>query len=369
MKYFFVSAILLISLQAFSQNCSEESLLQTPGILKADAPGGGRELKTADLAKHKKVLATIINMIKSKYTPMGLKALFHENYGYPITYRPVNDYAYSIIPLNFYCDGNTIKTANETSTYFQITANYFYAIIYESPNNEEVTSGTGFNYIPDMPIEKDGYWYFKEKEISLVLGIPGTGKESQWLITYDGKLPFAYVTKKEFLETRRKILPNSMAELASHFKNGLKNIEIEKKYKETEFKNDPEKLKKYMKMDYIPIKERNEKAIADNEKKYQPAFDKIDEQLKLPADELNKQAIVKMDPYDHLSYLFTDDNDGFGQVLIKPNPAYFKKLPKSSPQFFGVYVRAMPEDPIASKFRTDIMKAVDFAVLKDMLGK
>ena len=221
-----------------------------------------------------------------------------------------------------------------------------------------------------MPIEKDGYWYFKEKEISLVLGTPGTGKESQWLITYDGKLPFAYVTKKEFLETRRKILPNSMAELASHFKNGLKNIEIEKKYKETEFKNDPEKLKKYMKMDYLPIKERNEKAIADNEKNYKPAFDKIDEQLKLPADELNKQAIVKIDPYDHLSYLFTDDNDGFGQVLIKPNPGYFnKKLPKSSPQFFGVFLRGSHKDPIASKFMTDIMKAVDFATLKNMLGK
>ena len=160
-----------------------------------------------------------------------------------------------------------------------------------------------------------------------------------------------------------------MVELASHFKNILKNIEIEKKYKETEFKNDPEKLKKYMKMDYIPIKERNEKAIADNEKKYKPAFDKIDEQLKLPTDELNKQAIVKMDPYDHLSYLFTDDNDGFGQVLIKPNPAYFKKLPKSSPQFFGVFLRGNPKDPITAKFMTDIMKAVDFATLKNMLGK
>lgn len=361
MKYLLLFAIILFSISSSAQNCTEELLLKTPGILKADAPDGGRELKAADLAKHKKVLATITNMIKSRYTPMGIKSQFHEDYGYPITYRPVNEYSYRIIPLNFYCDGNSIKIRNKTPNYFQITANFFNAIIYESPNNEEVTFGTGFNYIQDMPIEKDGFWYFNK--IS-------DGDGCAWLITYDGKLPFAYVTKKEFLETRRKILPNSMAELASHFENVLKNNEIEKKFKETEFKNDPEKLKKYMKMDYLPIKERSEKALADNEKVYKPAFDKIDEQLKLPADELNKQAIVKMDPYDHLSYLFTDDNDGFGLVLIKPNPGYFnKKLPKSSPQFFGVYVRAIPQNPIAVKFRTDIMKAVDFATLKNMLGK
>ena len=142
----------LFSNSSTAQNCTQELLLQTPGILTPDEPGGGRELTTADLAKHKKVLATIVNMIKSRYTPMGIKSFFHENYGYPITYRPVHDYSYSIIPLNFYCDGNTIKTRIKTATYFSITANLFHAIIYESPNNEEVTYGTGFNYIPDIGI-------------------------------------------------------------------------------------------------------------------------------------------------------------------------------------------------------------------------
>ena len=80
MKYLLLFSIILFSISSSAQNCSKESLLKTPGILKADAPGGGRELPTADLAKHKKVLATIINMIKSRYTPMGIKSLFHENY-------------------------------------------------------------------------------------------------------------------------------------------------------------------------------------------------------------------------------------------------------------------------------------------------
>ena len=157
---------------------------------------------------------------------------------------------------------------------------------------------------------------------------------------------------------------------ASGFEDVLKNIEIEKKYKEMEYKNDPEKLKKYMKMDYLYTKERHEKLLADNEKTYQPAFDKINTHLKMSADELNQQAIVKDDPTDHLSYLFTDDNDPFGKILIKPNPGYFnKRLPKSSPQFFWVYLKGNHKEPIAAKFMTDIIQSVDFTMLKNMLGK
>ena len=370
MKYIILFASILFSITLSAQNCNNELLLQTPGILKADAPYNSGKLSAVDLAKHKKVVATITNMIKSKYAPMGVKALYHENYGNPSAAMPVNDYAYSIIPLNFYCDGNSIKIEGETSTYFEIAANRLNAEIYGLLNNTEATSGTGFHYIQDMPVEKDGYWYFKEIETALVLGMPGTGKEYQWLITYDGKLPFAYVTKKEFLETQKKIVAKAMVLDASGFKDVLKNNEIEKGFKEKEYKNDPEKLKKYMKMDYLEIKTRYEKFLSDNEKDYKPAFDKIESQLKMPAAELNQQAIVKIDSKgSHSAYLFTDDSDPFGLVLIKPNPVYFKKLPRSSPQFFWVYLRGSHKDPMAAKFMTDIMKAVDFAALKNMLGK
>jgi len=90
----------------------------------------------------------------------------------------------------------------------------------------------------------------------------------------------------------------------------------------------------------------------------------------MPESELNQPAIVKMDPHDALAYLFVDDDDPMGQVLIKPNPAYFnKKLPRSSPQFFWVSVRGNYTEPIATKFMADIMKAIDFTMLKNMLGK
>lgn len=312
-------------------------------------------------------MAAIHIMIKSKYTPVGVEAGFQGSYNPTYPNVPANSYSYRIIPLNYYCDGNAVKTAHETSTYFQIAANMFDAEIYDTAQGDRLLA-EGFNVINDMPVEKDGYWYFKETDASLGFGMKG--KSSAWLITYDGKLPFSFVTKKEFLEKRKLAISDQMLMSASGFKNVLKNLEIEKKYKEAEYKDDPEKLKKYMKMDYLEIKTRYEKLLTDNEKSFKPAFDKINEQLKLPDDELNEQAIVKNDTNDHLSYLFTDDNDGSGKILIKPNPGYFnKKLPRSSPQFFWVYVSGNHKEPIAAKFMIDIIKAVDFAALKNMLGK
>ncbi|MHB1196619.1 MAG: hypothetical protein ACYC0A_07240 [Lutibacter sp.] len=366
MKYLLIFSILFLSLSASSQNCSNESLLQTPGVWKEGRKGseGGT---AADLAKEKKIVAAIHLMIKSKYTPIGVEAGFQGSYNPTYPNMPANSYSYRIIPLNYYCDGNTFKTAHETSTSFQIAANMFDAEIYDTAQGDRLLA-EGFNVIYDMPVEKDGYWIFKETDASLGFGMKG--KSNAWLITYDGKLPFSFVTKKEFLEKRKRTISDQMLMSASGFKDALKNLEIEKKYKEAEYKDNPEKLKKYMKMDYTDRKLRYEKLLSDNEKNYKPAFDKIDEHLKLPADELNKQAIVKDDPKDHLSYLFTDDNDPFGKILIKPNPGYFnKKLPRSSPQFFWVYVRWNHNEPIATKFRTDIMKAIDFTALKNMLGK
>ena len=266
---------------------------------------------------------------------------------------------YRIITLDFYCDGNVIKIEDEVPTYFSLNDNMFEAEIYDTAQEDILL---GYNVMYDMPVEKNGYWYFKEIGFDI--------KSSMWLITYDGKLPYTYVTKKEFLDKRKRSLSVQMQISAAGFKDILKNIEIEKGFKEKEYKNDPAKLEKYMKMDYLQIKERYEKQLADNEKTYKPAFDKIDAQLKMPAAELSQQAIVKSDPNDHLSYLFTDDDDGFGKILIKPNPGYFnKKIPKSSPQFFWIYVRANPKNPIVAKFMTDIIKAVDFTILKNMLGK
>jgi hypothetical protein len=367
-KQIFCFLVMLIAARSsFSQDCTDVTLLQKPGNWKEGLKGSTSGVSTADLTREKSVVAAVHNMIKSKYVPMAVSAEFHGGYNAADPTIQVNTYTYSIIPLNYFCEAGSAKTAHETSTYFQIGVNFFDAEIYYEAQGDRALA-EGFNVMADMPIEKDGHYFFKEKDVGLGFGIPG--KSSMWLITYNGKLPYSYVSKKEFLEKRKKSLTDQMLMSASGFNDALKNIEIEKTYKETEYKNDPEKLKRYLKMDYQSSKDRYEKLLADNEKNFQPAFTKLESLLKMPATELSHPAIVKEDPLDHLSYLFTDDDDPFGKILIKPNAAYFNKnLPRSSAQFFSVYIIGNPKEPIAAKVMTDIIKAVEFATLKNMLGK
>jgi len=366
MKYLLNLFAIFIALSSSAQDCNQELLLQKPGVWE-ETGGSISRITSADLAREKKVEASIHSMIKSKYTPLGVNIDFGGAYESAYSFMPVNSYYYHIMAFRFYCDDNTIKTVAESATVFQIYVNKFNVDVYDTAQGGRSTA-EGFNVIYELPVEKDGYWYFREKDENMGFGM--SGKSSAWLVTYDGKLPFAFVTKKEFLEKRKINLTDEMHNTAARYKEVLKNLEIEKPLEEVEFKDDPEKLTKYMK-GYNYAKDRNEKLLADNEKDYQPEFDKIETMLEMPAEELNQQAIVKLDPDGRgNSYLFTDDNDPFGEILIKPNSGYFnKKLPRSTPQFIWVYVTWDPNEPIGSKFREDIMKAVDFGTLKSMLGK
>lgn len=366
MKHILLSSIVFITASAFAQDCSTEVLMKKPGTWK-ETSAVSQGLSATDIAREKKVIAAINTMIKSKYSPTAVNAKVNGGFSSPRSEMPVNDYAYSIIPLEYYCDGSTTKIAGETATYFHIGINYFTSEVYDTAQGDRALM-EGFNVLTQMPRSKDGYYYFEEMDVPL--GMSLTGKSRMWLITYDGKIPWSYVTKKEFLEKRKRNLFTQMASDASGIKDVLNNLEIEKGFKEKEYKNDAEKMQKYMKMDYLPGKERYTKFLAELENKYKPAFKKIDDQLKMSAAELNETAMVKMDPHDELSYLFTTESDPFAKILIKPNPSYFnKKLPRSVPQFISVYIRGNPKDPVVAKTMTDLVKAIDFTTLKGMIGK
>jgi hypothetical protein len=366
MKYIILFFTIIFSGSLSAQDCDNQLLLQKPGTWK-ESSGGTLNVSTTELTKEKKVMTAINTMIKSKYSPKGVSAFMNVSYDRPELNMPCNSYRYSIHPLNFYCNGNTIQTASETSTLFEITVNGFDIDIYDTAQGDRALA-EGFNVMPHVPIEKDGYWFFKETDASL--GFQMSGKSCMWLITYDGKLPYSYVTKKEFLEKRKRSLYTLMENSAISLKDNLKNIELEKELTEKELKNDPEKLKRYIKLGYQYKKDKYQKFLADNEKPFKPAFENIEKQLQMSAEILNQKAIVKRDPNDTYNYLFTDENDPFGEVLIKPNSGYFNEnLPKSSPQFFWIYMVWNHNEPIASMFKENSMKAVDFTALKNMLGK
>src|SRR5450759_5458230 len=242
MKYFLFTILLLVALSSSAQDCTDESLLQKPGVWE-ETSGSISGITSADLAREKKVEASFHSMIKSKYTPMGLKIKFGGAYGSSYPFMPVNSYYYHIRAFQFYCEENTIKTVSESGTILQIDVNNFIVDIYNTAQGGR-SSAEGFNVIYELPVEKDGYWYFRKRDENMGFGI--FGKSSAWLVTYDGKLPFAFVTKKEFLEKRKINLTDAMHHAAAAEKEVLKILKWRKDLKKWNIKNDPEKLAKYI---------------------------------------------------------------------------------------------------------------------------
>jgi len=327
MKYIIISCLLFVSLKISAQDCTEASILQRPGIWKEGMKGSVSGIPLADLDREKKVVAAIHWVVKSKYTPMGVVADFNGSYDRPYADVPVNLYNYNIYFLHYFCEGNVIKTDSETSTSLTISANRFDPKIYEKPDENNLP-GEGFYSIKKMPVEMDGNFFFEE-DAGLGMGI--TGKSRTWLITRDNKLPFTYVTKKEFLEKQKNMLILAMPKAIGDSRENLK---------------------------------------ARTEQDFKNALAKIETLMKMPSGESDQPAIVKQDTHDYLSFLFTTNDDAFGKVLIKPNPGYFNnKLPRSSPQFFVVNITGNEKEPVAAKVINDLMKNFDFPALKNMLGK
>jgi hypothetical protein len=327
MKYVLLLVAFYASLNSYSQDCTQASASQKPGIWKEGMKGSVSGIPPADLDRERKVVAEIHLLVKSKYSPTGVEADYNGSYDRTDAEVPVNIYDYNIYFLHYFCEGNVTKTDHETSTSLTVSANRFDPKIYEKPDENNLP-GEGFYSIKKMPVEKEGNYFFEE---NASLGMGATGKSRTWLITHDNKIPFAYVTKKEFLEKQKNMLILAMPKA---------------------------------------IEGSNQNFKTKTEQDFKKALAKIESLMKMPSGESDQPAIVKQDPNDYLSFLFTTNDDPFSKVLIKPNPGYFNsKLPRSSPQFIVVNVTGNYNEPVAAKVMTDVIKDLDFNALRNMLGK
>jgi hypothetical protein len=327
MKYVLLFVALYASLNAYSQDCTQASASQKPGTWKEGMKGSISGIPPADLEKERKVDAEIHLLVKSKYSPTGVEADYNGSYDRPDAEVPVNIYDYIIYFMHYICDGNVLKTDHETSTSLTISVNRFDAKIYEKPDENNLP-GEGFYSIKKMPVVKDGDYFFEE---TVSLGMGASGKSRTWLITRDNKLPFAFVTKKEFLGKQKNMLMLAMPKA---------------------------------------IEGSNQNFKTKTEQDFKKALAKIETLMRMPSGESDQPAIVKQDPNDYLSFLFTTNDDPFSKVLIKPNPGYFNsKLPKSSPQFFVVNITGDDKEPVAAKVMTEVIGVLDFNALRSMLGK
>jgi hypothetical protein len=327
MKYVLLLLALYASLNAYSQDCTQTSASQKPGIWKEGMKGSVSGIPPADLDRERKVVAAIHLLIKSKYSPTGVEADYNGSYDRSDAEVPVNLYDYNIYFLHYICEGNILKTDHETSTSLTVSVNRFDPKIYEKPDENNLP-GEGFYSLKKMPVEKDGNYFFEE---NASLGMGATGKIKTWLITHDNKLPFAFVTKKEFLEKQKNMLILAMPKA---------------------------------------IEGSNQNFKTKTEQDFKKALAKIESLMKMPSGESDQPAIVKQDPNDYLSFLFTTNDDPFSKVLIKPNPGYFNsKLSRSAPQFIVVNITGDDKEPVAAKVMTDVIKDMDFTALRNLLGK
>jgi len=145
--------------------------------------------------------------------------------------------------------------------------------------------------------------------------------EYRWLITYNDTLPFSYLSRKEYLHIQQKRLEKSIKESPG-----------EKEY-------------------------------------FQKIIDNISEYLSKSDSELSQPAICMWNDEERFNGFVEEGTKG-SFIAVKPNLEYYsKKLPKSSPQFFTVVYTLTQNDPVFEENIAAIKEVVDFAKLKNMLGK
>jgi len=321
-------AILLLSIQAFPQDCSKEILAQKTGTWKAGQQGSIQNVTASDLTKEKSVLANIHKMISSEYLPIGCEVSYSTVYGKVPSDGQVfkaDPYYYAMYILRYLCDNNSPDKTDyyvdvSTTTTVNIVANAIYSLNTLYAANIPDDDFRGYFKLEKRPEKNHGYYFLGEK----VVGdshLENKIIESRWLITYNDTLPFTYVSRKEYLLIQQKRLEKTIRE-------------------------------------------------SPGEKAYsQKYLDKISEYLKKPENELSQPAICMWNDEERFEG-FVEEGTRGSFIAVKPNLAYYhRNLPKSTPQFFTVIYKLGQGDPVFEANISAIKEAVDFAALRGMLGK
>jgi hypothetical protein len=324
MKNILLVVFTLLVLSSKAQDCTKELLAQKPGTWKAGMKGSIAGVAAADLAKEKAVMADIHKMVSTNYSPMGCQLLHGTAFGkYPLEGQKyvADPYSYSMYILRYLCDRNSEDKTKyyidiSTPTTVNIVANAIYSLNVLYAANLQTDHSRGYLKLEERPVKKDGYYNSKQK-----IDFNEEIWEYRWLITYNDTLPFTYLTRKEYLLIQKKKLEKSVSENPS------------------------------------------------SEKYAQKYFDRINEFLSRPEDELSQDAICMWNDEERFEG-FVEEGTRGSFIALKPNLAYYKKnLPNSSPQFFTVVFKISHGEPVFEANIAAIKNAIDFAKLRSMLGK
>lgn len=368
MKKIITSLYLLIVLHAAAQDndCVDRQLTKAGKWTKLKETV---KSAPADLAIQRRFFNALHNPLQAAYQPKGLDAAYSGSFQ-PVMYsQPVAYYWYTLFAERYLCEGDALVLNKfDINSIFKTEFNYVsFLEIYDTTAAD---NSLGFRPLREgFPVEiRPGIWQFNDVKTSLGSGNEGLAK--LWLITYDGQLPWSFVTRREFLLKRKRFLQKEMAAETPRLKDQLAGWEQQKKYKEQEYKSDPAKLATYISGTHNPAVERVQASHKKLMQDYENAIARLDEQLSAPSDELNKWAIVIKSTKNNFDYDFTDKMEPFAELLTKPNPAYFKKWSSVAvPQMITVSIRYDHKNPVMVGFAKEMEKNVSLDYLKSFIGK
>ncbi|NRF40078.1 hypothetical protein [Pedobacter foliorum] len=304
--------MLMATIHLKAQRRFETDLIKEPGIWKNRALGNSISGTAAEVAKEKTITAAIHNMVKQSFSPMGMLADYSFSYVKNNPPNPCNYFSYQVYFLKYNLNeagsAKPYQPTTSSNTNIRIIANGSEAFTLNEPNEP-------LAYITEFPVQKEGYYFFNLRG--------GDDRNAySWLITYDGKLPFNYLTKQAYLEWRRAAI---LEGIKLPYENVL-NKDLLKKNEEL--------------LNSLSAKERDEIAVIEGA------------------------------PFANEFKGFTDKDSKYKTIPIVPNLNYFNtKLPKSSVQFFEVCVNVDKTDKVYISNIAAMLKAIQISTLKNMLGK
>ena len=374
----FCAIFFTISIQLIAQNCTPENLLQKPGIWKAGMKDGSTSRSTpVEIARGKKVTDAIHQLISKNYTPKGLEAIFANTK--PSTYsqgeNKILSYYYGIYFMQYYCNQNLQKTVHETSTTLKVSANY--PNIHFTSNVIADYIGEKFekeNYgeLPQRPVLENGVWYLGAKEEKN--GFGQKLRTKSWIVAYNDIPPFLHVSRKEYLEKMKAKLIIAKGLAAKSFSSAYVRPKAEQeadKKRIIDANSQTESGKRWVRDKFLPEyktdeQKRDEDVVRSNAN-YDKRIEYVNNYLKGSEKELAQDAILGV-YWDTEGFVKEDYRNK--KYVVKENPAYYnKKLPLAVPQLFGIEFIVEYENPIIAQAEKDVMKALDFSALKNMLGK
>ncbi len=341
LKCAMVSALFLLALSgnATAQACNESSLPQTPGVWKESMKGSG-SLPPKERAEQAKVFAAFYSMLKQNYSPLGMTVSQGGSLYSRASGQLPDSYIYSVYFLPFYCQGAATKTETDTPTVLYIHVNQSDLIFSKSATERyflDEADRANYGWLRAMPDRQNGALHFN------LAGASSQDKnalEDKWMLSYDGKLPYRYVSRQEYLDDSARLYAM------------LKDKELKKIA--LDFKDSPP--------------QQREKILAATRQHIEGQLAVIERLSKsIPATDLQLPAIVST--FEEFKGFLSEGERG-AVILIKDNPGYYnRQLPSSAPQLITVVFKSVTTRPVHARAHADALKAIDFTQLKNMLAK